>query len=198
MPGTSCLLIFGVLRCPLQVGHEQQLGLLPVGLIPLPASRLSLPASGPPPLALALSERPFVVKRQPGGVISRGDGADEPAPDSSSSGGTSGGDRFPAQGLPSAEALCAPRLTRAALLTLPGDEPRCERHRNLLRLSQRSTCFLPTVELRAALLIRHKSQARLSSWICVFLMDMCKLFQEASAGQRQGRSGAAAGSWLGT
>jgi hypothetical protein len=113
----------------LQVSHAQRLGSLPVGLVPLPASGHQLPASGcrPPPIALVLAERPCVVRRQPGaGLNASGPqhGSDPSSPcrpdDIDGDGGV-----FPAQGLPTAEAVCAPRLARAVALTLPAEEPRC-------------------------------------------------------------------------
>ena len=111
----------------LQVGHAQRLGSLPVGLVPLPASKHQLPASGcrPPPIALVLAERPCVVRRQPGtgfnvtGCIQSLDASASCYPEGASSevgggsgGGGVGGAGFPAQGLPTAEAVCAPRLAR--------------------------------------------------------------------------------------
>lgn len=99
------------------MGHTQQLGSLPVALVPLPApspaaSAASLAsaasiASGRGLLALALGERPFLVRRH-----------------SSSGGGGGGGGRTGGGGgRPTAEPLCAAQLARATPLTLHGDSP---------------------------------------------------------------------------
>lgn len=115
----------------LQVGHAQRLGSLPVGLVPLPASVHQLAASGcrPPPIALVLAEQPCVVRRQPGAGFNASGPQHSSDPSSSCRpddiGGVGAGGAFSAQGLPTAEAVCAPRLARAVALTLPAEEPRC-------------------------------------------------------------------------